>query len=128
MGSGGRSPAQAPESIETSVLTYPELQQSWLRVNGEVVSSDQPTANAESNIFGDITQRASSLSFAMAYTDLTDTVTIGAGAKIAANQGNVDIAASGTEYNYPTAMSYIWGAALAGQPHHPEHHGDGGRC
>jgi hypothetical protein len=39
--------ASAAESIETSVLTYPELQQSWLRVNCEVVSSDQPTANAE---------------------------------------------------------------------------------
>jgi ClpX C4-type zinc finger len=39
--------ASAAESIETSVLTYPELQQSWLRVNGQVVSSDQPTANAE---------------------------------------------------------------------------------
>ena len=39
--------ANAAESIETSVLTYPGLQQSWLHVNGEVVSGDQPTADAE---------------------------------------------------------------------------------
>jgi uncharacterized protein YuzB (UPF0349 family) len=37
----------AADIVETSVLTYPGLQQSWLRVNGEVVSGDQPTADAE---------------------------------------------------------------------------------
>jgi ClpX C4-type zinc finger len=39
--------ASAAETIETSILTYPGLQQSWLRVTGEVVSGDQPTADAE---------------------------------------------------------------------------------
>jgi hypothetical protein len=39
--------ASDAETIETSVLTYPGLQQSWLRVNGEVVSGDQPNADAE---------------------------------------------------------------------------------
>jgi|ERR1700722_11797075 hypothetical protein len=39
--------ASDAETIETSVLTYPGQQQSWLRVNGEVVSGDQPGAHAE---------------------------------------------------------------------------------
>jgi hypothetical protein len=39
--------ASDAETIETSVLTYPGQQQSWLRVNGKVVSGDQPTADAE---------------------------------------------------------------------------------
>jgi hypothetical protein len=39
--------ANNAEIIETSVLTYPGVQQSWLRVNGEVASDDQPTAEAE---------------------------------------------------------------------------------
>lgn len=39
--------AGAADIIETSVLTYPGLQQAWLRVNGEVVSGDQPAAEAE---------------------------------------------------------------------------------
>jgi ClpX C4-type zinc finger len=39
--------ASDAQTIETSLLTYPGLQQSWLRVNGEVVSGDQPTADAE---------------------------------------------------------------------------------
>jgi hypothetical protein len=39
--------ASDAEIIEASVLTYPGPQQSWLRVNGEVLSGDQPTADAE---------------------------------------------------------------------------------
>jgi ClpX C4-type zinc finger len=39
--------ASDAETIETSVLTYPGQQQSWLRVNGAVLSGDQPTAEAE---------------------------------------------------------------------------------
>jgi hypothetical protein len=39
--------ASDAETIETSVLTYPGQQQSWLRVNGAVVSGDQPKADAE---------------------------------------------------------------------------------
>jgi ClpX C4-type zinc finger len=39
--------ASSAEIIETSVWTYPGLQQSWLRVSGDIVSEDQPTADAE---------------------------------------------------------------------------------
>jgi hypothetical protein len=37
----------AADVVETAILTYPGLKQSWLRVSGDVVSGDQPNADAE---------------------------------------------------------------------------------
>jgi hypothetical protein len=39
--------ANAAETIEATVLTYPGMQQSWLRVTGDIVSKEQPKADAE---------------------------------------------------------------------------------
>jgi ClpX C4-type zinc finger len=39
--------ADAAETIEAAVLTYPATQQSWLRVTGDIVPGKQPTADAE---------------------------------------------------------------------------------
>ena len=35
------------QTISAEICTYPELQQSWLHVNGEVVPVDQPGADAD---------------------------------------------------------------------------------
>jgi hypothetical protein len=38
--------AASAQTISAELCTYPELNQSWLRVSGEVVSEDQPDADA----------------------------------------------------------------------------------